>query len=157
MARVRVGRVARAVGIAGWIGIEAEGEALLAAREIWLGERRFEVERAERRTKGIALKLAGVADRTAAEKLRGQEVAMDRHALPGLAEGEHYAVDLVGKELYDRTAGKVVGKVQSVTSIGGADLLVVEGGRMIPFVGAYQPRVEGERIEMTLPEGFEEL
>src|SRR5262245_1716283 len=47
-------------------------------------------------TGGAIARFAEVADRTAAEKLRGTALTIPRSALPSLAEGEYYHADLIG-------------------------------------------------------------
>jgi 16S rRNA processing protein RimM len=78
----------------------------------------------------------GVADRAAAEALRGSLVEVDRSQLPPLEEGEYYHVDLIGMPCEDRE-GAAVGTVVAVENYGAGDLLEVEleGGKrsLIPF------------------------
>ena len=78
----------------------------------------------------------GVADRSAAEALRGSLVEVDRSALPQLEEGEYYHVDLVGLPAVDGD-GAPVGIIVAVENYGAGDLLEVEleGGKrsLIPF------------------------
>ena len=78
----------------------------------------------------------GIADRSAAEALRGSLVEVDRAALPPLEEGEYYHADLIGLPAVDR-AGSAVGTVVAVENYGAGDLLEIElsGGKrsLIPF------------------------
>jgi 16S rRNA processing protein RimM len=78
----------------------------------------------------------GVADRSAAEALRGSLVEVDRSVLPPLEEGEYYHADLIGLPCVDRN-GRPVGTVVAVENFGAGDLLEVEleAGRrsLIPF------------------------
>ena len=46
--------------------------------------------------RGVIARFAEVADRTAAEVLRGTELTVPRSALPPLGEGEYYHADLLG-------------------------------------------------------------
>lgn len=86
--------------------------------------------------KGAIARFDGIADRTAAEQLRGLLVEVDRSALPPLEEGEYYHSDLVGLQCVDRD-GEPVGTVAAVENFGAGDLLDVEldDGRrsLIPF------------------------
>jgi len=78
----------------------------------------------------------GIADRSAAEALRGLLVEVDRSELPPLAEGEYYHADLIGLPCRDRS-GNDVGIVVGVENFGAGDLLEVENHRgnrsLIPF------------------------
>src|SRR5688500_14963105 len=86
--------------------------------------------------KGAVARFEGVADRSAAEALRGSMVEIDRAALPPLEEGEYYHADLIGLPCVDRD-GRALGSVVAVDNFGAGDLLEVEGeqGRrsLIPF------------------------
>jgi 16S rRNA processing protein RimM len=78
----------------------------------------------------------GIADRSAAEALRGSLVEVDRSALPPLEEGEYYHADLIGLPAVD-PRGNLVGTVTAVENYGAGDLLEVETGAgkrsLIPF------------------------
>jgi 16S rRNA processing protein RimM len=81
-------------------------------------------------------RLEGVADRSAAEALRGTLIEIEREALPALDEGEYYHSDLIGLACVDHT-GAPIGTVGAVENFGAGDLLEVEleGGKksLIPF------------------------
>ena len=78
----------------------------------------------------------GIADRSAAEALRGSLVEVDRSALPPLEEDEYYHADLIGLPAVGRD-GNPVGTVAAVENYGAGDLLEIElpdGKRsLIPF------------------------
>jgi 16S rRNA processing protein RimM len=67
----------------------------------------------------------GVADRAAAEALRGSLVEVHRSALPPLEEGEYYHADLIGLPCEDRE-GRAIGTVVAVENYGAGDLLEIE-------------------------------
>jgi len=64
----------------------------------------------------------GVADRNAAEALKGTELFVDRASLPGTDEDEFYHADLIGLEVRD-SEGRVLGKVISLHNFGASDVL----------------------------------
>ena len=110
-----VGRVARAHGLRGRVLIvpyNADSDGLCRVRRLWVGEREFEVDRAERVNLGYLVALRGVADRDQADALRGSEVRVDRADLPALEEDEMYAVDLIGYQVSD-PQGTVHGVVEA--------------------------------------------
>lgn len=86
--------------------------------------------------KGAVARIEGIADRSAAEALRGSLIEIERAALPPLEEGEYYHVDLIGLPAVDRD-GAPVGTVAAVENYGAGDLLEIEkkGGKhaLIPF------------------------
>lgn len=69
----------------------------------------FEVE-SLRRGNQVLIKLVGVADRTALEKLLPFEVFAPRDEFPELDEGTYYVVDMIGLKALDEQ-GNVVGKI----------------------------------------------
>lgn len=102
--------------------------------------------RANRWNSGVLLlTLEGVADRTAAEALRGAEVwtRVPTGEAP-TEEGEFYDRQLIGLEVRDAT-GRRAGRVASVLHNPGQDLLVVDADgteRLVPFVTALVPTVD---------------
>ncbi|HEY7005186.1 MAG TPA: ribosome maturation factor RimM [Sphingomicrobium sp.] len=86
--------------------------------------------------KTAVARFEGIADRSAAEALRGALVEVDRAALPPLEEGEYYHADLIGLVAVD-AHGTAVGAVVGVENYGAGDLLEIEheGGKrsLIPF------------------------
>ena len=78
----------------------------------------------------------GIADRSAAEALRGSLVEVDRSALPPLEEREYYHADLIGLACVDDRGGEW-GTVVAVENYGAGDLLEIEDAEgkrsLIPF------------------------
>jgi 16S rRNA processing protein RimM len=74
---------------------------------------------------GPVARFAEVADRTAAEALRGLELAVPRDALPPLDEGEIYWADLIGRGVVT-PLGEPAGRVVAMANYGASDLLDVE-------------------------------
>ena len=94
--------------------------------------------------KVLVAKLEGIADRTAAEKYKGQLIAVPRAELPEREEGEYYWSDLVGMSV-ENLAGEKFGMVDSLLETGANDVLVVKGERgetLIPFIGAVIQQVD---------------
>lgn len=58
--------------------------------------------------------LRGVADRNAAEPLRGKEIEVFRNDMPELPEGRYYIADLTGCEVVT-SSGEKIGDVVAVT------------------------------------------
>lgn len=152
-----VGRVARAHGVRGRILIapyNAASEGLTRVRQLWVGERLFEVDRAERVNLGYLVALRGIESREEADKLRGEQVRAARSDLPPLEEGELYAVDLIGFQVVD-TQGRPRGVVEDVEEAGPQDLLRLRGGALVPF--ALVKEVKDGSIVIEAPEGLFEL
>jgi 16S rRNA processing protein RimM len=154
-----VGRVARAHGVRGRVLIapyNEDSEGLHGVRRLWIGQREFEVDRAERVNLGYLFALRGVEDRDQAAALRGQEVRVDRAELPALEEGEVYAIDLIGYEVSD-PQGTVRGIVEDVEEAGPQDLLRLAGGALVPLGLVKEVLPEARRIVVEAPEGLFDL
>ena len=83
--------------------------------------------------------LAGVADRNAAEALKGVQLFIARERLPKAEEGSYYHADLIGL-VAKVTTGETRGKVSAVFNFGAGDVLEItrpDGEtEMIPFSAA---------------------
>jgi 16S rRNA processing protein RimM len=101
---------------------------------------------------GAIARFAEIADRSAAEALRGTELTVPRSALPPLGEGEYYHFDLIGLPAVS-TAGEPLGAVVAVDNYGAGDVLEIErpGGKrfMIPMTPAAVPEWDGDRLVVT--------
>lgn len=76
----------------------------------------------------VIAKLAGIADRTSAEALKGAQLYVERGALPAPEEGAFYHADLIGAEVR-LTSGEVLGRVSALHNFGGGDMIEVGEGR----------------------------
>lgn len=137
--RVALAAVAGAHGVKGEVRLKlfSDSAASLARHQnVYVGGAQRRLLLARDHGKTAVARFEGVADRTAAEALRGSLIEVDRAALPPLEEGEYYHADLVGLPCVDRE-GKAVGTVAAVENYGAGDLLEIElanGKRsLIPF------------------------
>ena len=137
--RVALAAIAGAHGIKGEVRLKLfsdSADSIAAHKKLHVGgaERRLLTIRESGKT--AVARFEGVADRSAAEALRGSLVEIDRSALPALEAGEYYYADLMGLPAVDRQ-GNAVGKIVSVENYGAGDLLEIEredGKRsLIPF------------------------
>lgn len=74
---------------------------------------------------GAIARFEQVADRNAAEKLRGTVLTVPRSALPALAEGEYYHTDIIGLAAVS-SSGKALGTVVAVENFGAGDVIEIE-------------------------------
>jgi 16S rRNA processing protein RimM len=108
---------------------------------------------------GPALTLGGIADRAAAEALRGKAVYAHDAELPPLPDGEYYYHELRGLSVRD-ASGSVLGEVEDVTDGGFQDLLVVRSPSgsqgLIPLQAPYVQVRRGQAIVLTeeAPDGL---
>lgn len=74
---------------------------------------------------GAIARFAEVADRNAAEALRGTELTVPRSALPPLGEGEYYHADLIGLAAVAED-GTPIGVVATIENFGAGDVIEIE-------------------------------
>lgn len=137
--RVTLAAVAGAHGLGGEVRLKlfAEGvDSLKRHRILFAGERALTLKSVKPGSAGAIARFAEIADRAAAEALRGTLLTVPRTALPPLGEGEYYHADLIGLPCED-AAGKALGRIVGVENYGAGDLLEIEkpdGKRaLIPF------------------------
>lgn len=124
--------------------------------------RRFVVQTARAAKADIAVvRFDGVADRNAAEKLKGLELFVARDALPPTDEEEFYHADLIGLAAHD-TDGRVLGTVSAIHNFGAGDVIAIaraDGSDMIlPFTRGVVPTIDVKAgfIVIAVPEEAED-
>jgi len=135
---VELGRIVGVFGVRGWIRLRSHTvppEGILRYRRWHIAGREWQVADGHPQGDTIVAGLKGLEDRDAALALRGATVEVARSALPKLKKGEFYWTDVLGSEVVS-TAGATLGTLDSVTSNGAQDVMVVKGEveRLIPFV-----------------------
>jgi len=135
---IALAAVAGAHGVGGEVRLKlfAEGlDSLKRHERVRVGDRVLTLASVKPAKQPIA-RFAEIADRTAAEGLRGLLLTVPRTALPPLGEGEYYHADLIGLPCED-AAGAPLGSVVAVENFGAGDLLEIEkpDGRrtLVPF------------------------
>ncbi len=160
---VEVGRILGAWGIKGWFKIlpySASPEALFSAKRWYLaspergpgaafqGTVRLRIRQAREHADAVVASAHDIADRDAADGLKGARIFVPRSSFPTPAEGEYYWVDLIGLAVVNRE-GLALGTVTDLMATGPQQVLVIgyqaDGQpqeRMIPFVEAYVDQVD---------------
>lgn len=160
MPLVRVGRVVRAVGLKGYLGVGGSlgGLALVSRvvlRRAGLDEP-LKVLEARPQGRVWAVRLEGISDRTAAEARVGMEVLAERDELGEADEGSHYWTDLQGLPVVT-VDGQAIGTVTGLMETGAVDVLVVMGPlgeALIPMAPYVQVDLEAKRIVVDPPDGL---
>jgi 16S rRNA processing protein RimM len=127
--RVLLGHVVGVHGIRGAVLVrsytaEPEGIAGYGPLENEDGSATFEIDVEGATAKGLICRVAGVGDRTQAERLKGTALYVPRDRLPPAAEGEFYHADLIGLSVVTET-GAALGTVAAVLNYGAGDILEV--------------------------------
>ncbi|MDE2561020.1 MAG: 16S rRNA processing protein RimM [Sphingomonadales bacterium] len=154
---VTLAAVAGAHGVTGEVRLKLFGEgveALKRYRAFNGGSLTLKKLRDDMKGGAIA-RFAEVADRTAAEKLRGTALTVPRSALPPLEAGEYYHADLIGLVAVS-TGGEALGTCIAVENFGAGDVLEIErpatpegkrGKRfMVPMRPEAVPEWDGDRL-----------
>ncbi|PZO81865.1 MAG: 16S rRNA processing protein RimM [Mesorhizobium amorphae] len=146
--RVEMGVIGAPQGLKGEVRVKsftADPQALGTYGPLLTDDGRQLPVEAARALKGdmLVMRFKGVGDRTAAEKLTGTRLFIERSRLPAPDEEEFYHADLVGLAVRDGE-GTVLGRVVAVHDFGGGDVLEIEAGKrvMIPFSRAAVPVVD---------------
>ena len=92
------------------------------------------------------VRVEGIADRDAAEKLTNIDLYVARENLPPPDEDEFYQADLIGLDAVTET-GEAYGTIERVLDFGAGDILEIrppDGGetRLVPFTKAAVPTVD---------------
>lgn len=105
------------------------------------------------------LRLQNIADRDAADRLRGQYVMIGIADAVPLAEGEFYLYELIGMEIVTET-GEVIGTLREVLETGANDVYIVDSAQygevLIPVIPdiILQTERATKRITVRLPDGL---
>ena len=158
---VTVGRIAAARGLRGELRIEPLTdfpERFAPGARLWLDGGWRCVESSRFQGRSVYLKLEGIDDRTAAERLRGHELQLPR-AQPLDADDVFYQHDIVGLRV-ETAERELLGKVESIFSTGANDVYVVRGERgelLLPAVEDVikQVDINGGRVVVELLPGLE--
>ena len=150
--RVALAAVAGAHGVRGEVKLKLFGDSidsLVRQPSLTVGGKPLLLKDVRAGNKTAIARFEGVANREAAEALRGSLVEIDRKALPPLTDGEYYHADLIGLPCIDG-AGRPVGIVAAIEDFGAGELLDIEKSNgkssLIPFREGIADLVDGRII-----------
>ena len=158
--RVLLGVVAAPHGVRGLVRIKSftDDPMKLAAYgplSDEAGKKVYRVEALSAARGAVLARIEGVADRTAAEALRGLRLYVERERLPQAGEREWYEADLVGLAAVGKD-GRDWGKVVAFHDFGAGSVMEVSGGVIVPFNDESVPEidVEGGKVVVVPPAGL---
>ncbi len=187
---IEVGRVIGAWGIKGWIRVQpysADPKALFSSRRWFIlppeasaasrarGQstavaypQLLRITHSKTHGDGVVAAAQEIADRPAAEAMKGARIFVGRSSFPTAADGEYYWVDLVGLTVVNRQ-GDLLGTVADLLDTGAHSVLRVAGApaastgpaaeaaaeRLIPFVAAYVDDVDLAQRRITVDWGLD--
>jgi 16S rRNA processing protein RimM len=135
--------VVGAHGIAGEVRLKLFTDDLARYPALIAGERMLTLKSVRPGPNGAVARFAEVTDRTAAEALRGTQLAVPRATLPDLGDDEYYHADLIGEACIS-TAGEPLGRIVDVMDYGAGDLIEIE-------------RPDGRRFLVPVKAGVDEF
>lgn len=157
--RILLGRIVGAHGIRGDVVIHSfaatpEDIGAYGPLSDKSGAKTFKLSGVRAASKGMIARIAGVADRNAAEALKGTELYVARDKLPATGDGEFYVADLIGMTVVD-AKGDIIGKVVDAPDYGAGSLLEIRKNgvaqtELIPFTDAYVPHVDVAARRVTV-------
>ncbi len=131
--------VAGAHGIKGEVRLKLfaqSADSLARHPQVEVGGRMLTLKSVKPGGGGAVARFAEIADRSAAEALRGQTLTVPRSALPPREAGEYYHADLLGLPCVG-PEGEPLGTVAAVENFGAGDILEIETPaakrHMVPF------------------------
>jgi 16S rRNA processing protein RimM len=167
-----VGRVVKAHGVTGEVVVEVRTDdpeirfapgAVLRARGSDDHECDYVIEAVRAHGGRLLVRLEGVADRDAADALRGSLFVIDSEDLPPIDEPDTYYDHQLEGLRVRTTAGQDIGTVAEVLHTAAGELLAVNrdeaGELLVPFVSAIVTSVSLDTgtVEIDPPEGLLEL
>jgi 16S rRNA processing protein RimM len=153
--RLEVGRIGRAHGLHGEVTvvpITNRAERFTPGATLYVDDRAYVIASARPHQQRWLVRFDGVDDRNAAEALRGRLLTGDD--LGDAPEGELWVHEMIGAEVRDR-AGTRLGTVASVEANPAHDLLVLDGGALVPVV--FVVAREAGVLVVDVPEGLLDL
>ena len=158
--RVLLGVVAAPHGVRGLVRIRSFTEDPMAIASYGplsdeSGKKEYRVEALSAARGAVLARIEGVADRTAAEALRGLRLYVERKRLPEPGEQEWYEADLIGLAAVG-TDGRDWGKVIAFHDFGAGSVIEVSGGVMLPFTDEVVPGIDlsGGKVMIDPPAGL---
>ncbi|QOX62529.1 16S rRNA processing protein RimM [Anoxybacterium hadale] len=165
MEKIKIGQVVNVVGLKGELKVYHYSdykERFEELSEIYLDQKLVKIEGVRYMKDMVILKLAGIGDRTEAEKHKGKDLLIEKKDVRVLPEDTYYIYDLIGLAVQDES-GASLGSLCDVIQNSSQDLYEIkkeDGNKfMIPAVEEFILKIDMENRVMTvrLIEGLLEL
>jgi 16S rRNA processing protein RimM len=161
--KLRIGRVLRAHGVRGVLGVEPLTDFLdrfTPGVQVFVDDRPLTIASMEQAEGALLLRFREVGDRTEAEKLAGAYLTLPLAQARRLPDDHFYHFELIGMEVLDASSGRQLGTVAEVLTYPANDVLRVsglEGEVLVPMVKAIVRSVDkaARQIHVDLPEEVE--
>ena len=111
-----IGQITKPQGVRGEVKVKPytdSAEDFIGLKRIFIDGTEYKILSVRCAPDAVFLNLRGVADRNAAELLRGKELVVPRDEAPALGEGVYYIADLLGSEVVTEE-GEILGTLKDV-------------------------------------------
>lgn len=149
---VILGYLTSAHGIKGALSyklLHEDSDCLREGLEIALVHKNVRYFKIEHVLSGNRLMLAGIKDRTEAEKITKTEIWVRRTDFQELEEDEVYLADLIGFEVFN-TENKPMGQVTGFSDNRAQILVEIDNKTLIPFVEPILAKIDEESRKIIL-------
>ena len=165
---VPLGEIVTTHGLRGWLKLHPFNSAstsLAAGLEVVLekaGQRSaYRLEESQPHRTQLLIKLGGIDNIDAAERLVGSALLVDETLLGGLEPNQYYHYQVIGFEVFT-ASGARIGTIASTLCTPGGDLYVVQGAakeHLIPAVKEFIDKVDftSRRMIINPPQGLLDL
>jgi 16S rRNA processing protein RimM len=153
--RLEVGWIGKAHGLRGEVVVHPVSnrpERFAAGSVVEVAGVARRIESSRPQGDKYVVRFEGVTDRDGAERLRGAQLTGE--PLGEAPEGELWVHEVIGSEVVDR-AGTVLGRVEAIEANPASDLMVLDGGALVPMVFVVEQ--EPGRVVVDVPEGLLDL
>ena len=154
--RVAVARVLAPWGVKGEVKVARHSrtaDPIEPGTRLYLADEQVMVEWSRASGKQLVVKLRGIDDRDAAERLRGSDMEIPESELPPAPEGMYYEFELIGLSAVT-PAGDELGTVSEILATGANDVYVIatEDGNqvLVPAIRDVVLRVDTEAGQMVV-------
>ena len=135
---IEIGFISKAQGIKGEIKLQlsTEFDLIKDLKVLTINNETYDIESIISRQNGVFIKLKQVADRSAAELLRGKKVFAKKEHLKALAEDQYFYDDLIGSIIVDESYNTLA-EIIDIEQYGASDIIVTKEGDLIyslPFL-----------------------
>ncbi len=137
--KILVGKIVAPQGIRGEVRVQSfaatpDDFKSLSVHSAKFNDGDFKFVRVVPNSNVVIAKIRGIDDRNAAETLRGTELFISRNSLPPTATDEYYQADLIGFDVVRNDLK--IGIVSCFQNFGAGDIIELDNGDMVSFVGA---------------------
>lgn len=135
--KLTIGEILKPQGITGSVKVKPYTDNVKrfkSLKKVYIDGTEYQVLKTSVAPDAVIIWLKGVADRNAAELLRGKFIQVDREDGAPLDDGKYYIVDVIGSALVTDT-GKVLGKITDISTKSYADVYtaVTDNGKTVMF------------------------